>query len=214
MAEDGSFPSIHDHGLMSTTALLDVYGICGDPRLAIEERLRPEIVEIAKDGLPNAAIRDNKPMSDSALQKCLQDGLTPFQWYKILNGKTFFWLHKKRLHKLLKAKAYRDRPHTILTFDTASLVAAHRDNVLLSPINSGATIMNPQPRGEGTFMKIADYPFAERRKTRPLENALVELTVAYSVPDAATHLLAAQRVNGNEIEDLWRKTGGDPHEGL
>ncbi|MER9869725.1 hypothetical protein NKJ35_21605 [Mesorhizobium sp. M0136] len=214
MAEDGSFPSIRNHGLMSASALLDAYGISGDQRLAIEERLRPESVDIAKDGLPNAVIRDNKPMSDSALQKCLQDGLTPFQWYKILNSKTFFWLHKKRLHRLLAAKAYRDRPHTILTFDTASLVAAHRDSILLSPINSGSTIMNPQPRGKGTFVKIADYPFAERRKTRPLENALVELTVAYSVPDAASHLLAAQRVNGDEIEDLWRRPGSHPHEGV
>lgn len=214
MAEDGSFPSIRDHGLMSATALLDAYGISGDQRLAIEERRRPESVDIVKDGLPNAVIRDNKPMSDSALQKCLQGGLTPFQWYKLLNGKTFLWLHKNRLHRLLAAKAYRGRRHTILTFDTASLVAAHRDNILLSPINSGSTIMNPQPRGEGTFMRIADYPFAERRKTRPLENALVELTVAYSVPDAASHLLAAQRINGDEIEDLWRRAGSNPREGL
>ncbi|MEQ9331956.1 hypothetical protein [Thalassobaculum sp.] len=214
MAEDGSFPSIRDYGLMSATALLDAYGISGNQRLAIEERRRPENVDIARDGLPNAVIRDNKPMSDSALEKCLQDELTPFQWYKILNGKTFFWLHKKRLRRLLEAKAYRDRPHTILTFDTASLIAAHRDHVLLSPINSGSTIMNPQPRGKGTFMMIPDYPFAERRRTRPLENALVELTVDYSVPDAASHLLAAQRVNGDEIKDLWRRPGSHPGEGL
>lgn len=214
MAEDGSFPSIRDHGLMSTTALLDAYGISGDRRLAIEERRRPTSVEITKHGLPKAIIRDNKPMSDSALQKCLQDELTPFQWYKTLNGKTFFWLHKKRLHRLLAAKTYRNQPHTILTFDTASVVASHRDNILLSPINSGSTIMNPRPRGKDTFMKIADYPFAERRKTRSLENALVELTVAYSIPDIAGHLLAAQRVNGDKIEDLWRRPGSHPHEGL
>lgn len=214
MAEDGSFPSIQARGLMSASALLDAYGVTGEERVAIEERLRPESVTLSRAGLPDVVIRDNKPMSDGALTKCLLDGLTPFEWYKRLNGKTFFWLHKNRLHRLLAAKAYRGRAHTILTIDTAALVAAHRAKILLSPINSGSTIMNPQPRGNGTFVTIADYPFAERKKTRPLENALVELTVAYSVPDVANHLIAAQRVNGDQIEDLWRKPGSSPNEGL
>jgi uncharacterized protein DUF7002 len=214
MAEDGSFPAIQQNGLMSTTALLDAYGIVGEQRLAIEERRRPESVTISRTGFPDAVIRDNKPMSDGALLKCLQDGLTPNDWYKILNSKTFFWLHKKRLHRLLAAKAYRDRAHTILTIDTESLVAAQRKNILLSPINSGSTIMKPQPRGSSTFLSVADYPFAERRKTRVLENALVELTVAHSVPDLASHLIAAQRINTGEVSDLWRKPGTDENEGL
>lgn len=214
MAEDGSFPSIRDRGLMSAAALLDTYEVTGDARVAIEERLRPQSVNLTKAGLPDAVIRDNKPMSDSALLKCLQDGITPHEWYKILNGKTFFWLHKKRLHRLLAARAYRERAHTILTFDTATVVAAHRDRILLSPINSGSTIMNPQPRGKKTFMTIGNYPYAERRKGRTIENALVELTVAYSVPDVGAHLLAAQRVHGNNIEVLWRKPGSSAAEGI
>ena len=36
MAEDGSFESIFKHGLMSTSALLDLYGIDGDERTALE----------------------------------------------------------------------------------------------------------------------------------------------------------------------------------
>lgn len=214
MAEDGSFPSIQQNGLMSTTALLDVYGIAGEQRLSLEERRRPECVTITRAGLPDVVIRDNKPMSDIALEKCLQNGLTPHEWYKILNGRTFFWLHENRLHRLLAARAYRNRAHTILTIDTNALVAAHKDRILLSPINSGSTIMNPQPRGNSTFLPISDYPFAERRRTRPLENALVELTVDYSVPDLAQHLIAAQRFDAGEIHDLWRKPGSDPNEGL
>jgi hypothetical protein len=208
MAEDGSLASIQDRGLLSATALLDLYEVSGEQRLAIEERRRHESVTLRRDGLPDAVIRDNKPMSDSALRKCLEDELTPYQWYKLLNGKTFFWLHKNRLRRLLKAKPYRNRAHTILTLDTGSVVTAHRDRILLSPINSGSTIMKPQPRGNGTFQTIAQYPFTERRKTRSIENALVELTVAYSVPDIMTHLLAAHRVENDQVVELWSRENG------
>ncbi len=214
MAEHGSFESIRDRGLLSASALLDLYGVGGNDRLMIEERRRPESIVLTRQGLPDAVIRDNKPMSDSALAKCLQDGLTAYEWYRILNGKTFFWLHKNRLHRLFQAKAYRDRAHTILTVDTASLLAAHRDEILLSPINSGSTIMNPRPRGKGTFQAIAKFPFAERRKGRALEDTVAELTVAYSVPDIMDHLLVAQRVLNDQVEDIWRRPGANPAEGL
>ncbi|MBP2236338.1 hypothetical protein J2Z31_002852 [Sinorhizobium kostiense] len=216
MAEDGAFPSIQERGLLSATALLDLYEINGARRLEIEAQRRPESVTISKNGLPNAVIRDNKPMTDSALEKCLQDGLRPEQWYRTLNEKTFFWLHKKRLWRLLKAKAYRDYPQTILTVDTASLVASHQNNILLSPINSGSTIMNPQPRGRGTFLPIADYPFGERRKTRAVEDTLVELTVPYGVHDIMDHLISAHRFANGQLIELWRRPGADlddgPHE--
>lgn len=214
MAEHGSFESIRERGLLSASALLDLYGVGGNERLMIEERRRSESILLTRDGLPNAVIRDNKPMSDSALVKCLQDGLTPFEWYRTINGKTFFWLHKNRLHRLFQARAYRDRAHTILTVDTASLLESHRDKILLSPINSGSTIMNPRPRGNGTFQSVAKFPFAERRKSRALEDTVAELTVAYSVPDIMDHLLVAQRVLNDQVEDIWRRPGVDATEGL
>jgi hypothetical protein len=64
----------------------------------------------------------------------------PEQWFETLNARVFFWLSRKRLRKLLNARAYRARPQTVLTLDTASLVDANRDRIRLSPINSGATI--------------------------------------------------------------------------
>ncbi|AUW47200.1 DUF7002 family protein [Rhizobium leguminosarum] len=213
MAEDGSFPSIQQQGLLSATALLDLYGINGTHREAIEGQRRPESVVISKAGLPDAVIRDNKPMSDSALIKCLLDGVLPEQWYRTLNRKTFFWLHKKRLWKLLGADAYRDYPQTILTIDTASLVASHHDRILLSPINSGSTIMKPQPRGLATFVPIKDYPFHERRKTRPVHNALVELTVDYGVHDIMDHLVAAHQFSNQQLVELWRRPGATADDG-
>lgn len=207
MAEDGAFPSISQHGLLSTSGLLDLYQVQAQPRVAIEDQRRPQKVIVRRAGMPDVVVRDNIPMSDNALLKCLQDGLTPTDWYRELNRKTFFWLHKKRLWGLLGAKAYRSKPHTILTIDTASLVAAHRDRVRLSPINSGSTIQNPRPRGKDTFMTIDQYPYKERRATRSVQNALVELVVEGGAPDIMNHLIAAHRLSNGQLAELWRRPG-------
>jgi hypothetical protein len=213
MAEDGSFESIRAHGLLSTSSLLDLYSIEGEERIALESRRRPESVPLSRDGFPKAIVRDQKPMTESALQKCLTPGVTPREWFEILNGRTFFWLSKERLRRLLDARAYRERPQTVLTVDTASLVNAHRDRIELSPLNSGATIYDPQPRGPDTFLPIADYPFEERRKTRSVDNAVVELVVREGVPDIADHLIAAHRIHSGVQQELWRRPGTDVSDG-
>lgn len=215
MAEDGSWPAIRENGLLSTSALLDLYGIEGAERHALESSRRPLSVSIGREGLPAAVIRDQMPMSDNALVKCLKDGLTPEEWYRILNDKVFFWLSRDRLDQLLNARAYRDHPQTILTVDTAGLVAAHADRILLSPINSGATIMKPQPRGLDTFRPIADYPFAEMKKKRGAAAAVVELVVGSGgVPDIAEYVLAVHRGLNGEYEELWRRDGTADDESL
>lgn len=204
MAEDGSWPSISKHGLLSTSAALDLCGVHGAERFSIESQRRPHSVVLSPTGSPSMVIRDQKPMSDGALEKCLEDDLTPEQWYRILNQKTFFWLSRPRLRRLLGARAYRNLAHTILTVDTATLVAVHRDQILLSPINSGSTIMKPQPRGLGTFLPIDQYPFHEWRKKRSLAEAVVELAVVESVPDILDHVLAVHRVEHGQATELWR----------
>ena len=213
MSEDGSFASIQRQGFLSATALLDLYETDAHERQIIEGQRRPESVPISRAGFPDAIIRDNKPLSDGALLKCLSDDLTLEQWYRILNQKTFFWLHKKRLWRLLGAKAYRLKPQTILTVDTASLVATHKDRILLSPINSGSTIFAAQPRGMRTFLPIESYPFEARRKSRTVEDALVELTVDYSVPDIMDHLIAAHRYDNQRLVEIWRRPGTSQNDG-
>ena len=90
MAEDGSFESIRKNGLLSTTALLELYGVSGEEREKLERRHRPECVTITKKGLPDAIVRDQKPMREGPLSGCLTDGLTLADWYQILNDRVFF----------------------------------------------------------------------------------------------------------------------------
>jgi hypothetical protein len=42
MAHDGAWPAIRDHGLMSSGALLDAYGVTGDERACLIGERRPE----------------------------------------------------------------------------------------------------------------------------------------------------------------------------
>ncbi|MBB3978048.1 hypothetical protein GGQ64_003262 [Rhizobium azooxidifex] len=204
MAHDGAWPAIKQHGLMSASALLDLYGVDGERRFTLESQRRPESVELQRQGLLGAVIRDQKPMRDHLLARCLQDGLTPQEWYQTLNSRSFFWLSSERIWRLLRARAYREQPQTVLTIDTIGLVASHRERIWLTPINSGSTLFNPQPRGNETFRRIADFPFQERSRRRKEDN-VVELVVDHSVPDVAAHVLAVHRVQDDRIvEEIWR----------
>ncbi len=154
-----------------------------------------------------AVIRDQKPMSDAALRKCLQ-GMEPRQWYETLNRKVFFWMTRDRLLTLLSARAYKNRAHCVLTISTAGMVERHLQRVTLSPINSGCTVPNPQPRGRATFLPIEAYPFEEWvKKRRNGQRAIVEFAVDYSVPDIGPLVVRVDRMKaGLLLETLWQRS--------
>lgn len=204
MAEVGSWQSIREHGLLSTTALLDLFEINGVLREQIESERRPESVEVVHPEHGRAVIRDNMPMRDSALLKCLED-CTPREWYELLNRRVFFWTERERLLRLLGAKAYRAKRQLVITIDTAKLLACHAPRVTLSPINGGSTLMRPAARGFGTFQPIKEFPFGEwRMRGRVPTKVIVELAVDYSVPDLADFAVRAEHLEGTRTtEVIW-----------
>jgi hypothetical protein len=202
MAEAGSWPGIMRHGLLSTSALLDLFEVRGPEREAIESAHRPVSLAIAHPVHGTAVIRDQKPMSDRALRRALAGGLSPSEWYRILNAMVFFWLTEERLKRLLEAVEYRNRRQTVLTIDTARLLERHGHRVRLSPMNSGNTRPYPHPRGRDTFLPLSQYPF-ESRKARGRE-PVVELTVEYAVPDIRDLVLRVEETGGGRPASvLW-----------
>jgi hypothetical protein len=133
-------------------------------------------------------IRDQIPMDDTGLRRCLPPHLIPSDWYRLLNQKVFFWLTRDRLLRLLHAGAYKTMAHDILEVDTRSLVSAYFHAIWLCPMNSGCTKPVPHPRGEDTFLRIPDYPYAGWRKRRRRGERVVELAVDYSVPDICKYV--------------------------
>jgi hypothetical protein len=192
MAEAGSWPSIERHGLLSTTALLDLFEISGPRREAIESARRPESVKITHPLHGEVWIRDNKPINETVLRRTLV-GVSEPDWYRELNGRVFFWLTRDRLERLRGAPPYRDREHDVLTIDTDRLLKAHGQRVELAHLNTGAVHPSANyPRGAGTFRRIDGYPWNERLRVARNE-PIVELTVPYSVPDANAFVIDIAR---------------------
>ena len=207
MAEAGAWESVREHGLLSTTALLDLYGYEGSEREAIESKRRQEIVTITnRETGATAEIRDNKPLRPQFLEPCL-DGMTMREWYELLNRKVFFWVTESRLDRLLQARAYRNRAHDVITIDTAALLARGNVPLTLAPINTGATLYpTATRRGAETFKSIGDYPLEEYIRWRGAEDAIVELAIEYALPNVEELALRVEQRRGNQPPRiLWQR---------
>jgi hypothetical protein len=204
MAEDHTWPGIREHGLLSTRALLDLFEIVGDERTRLYSQHRPESVEIVHALHGRAVIRDQKPMPESRLRPALRNGITAREWYELINDRVFFWVSEHRLLRLLSARAYRDRVHTVLHVDTQRVVTDYRDRIKLTAINSGNTLPIARPRGLNTFLAIEAYPFEEIRRKRKVADAVAELSVKYSVPNVAEYITRVERRKADTlVEVVW-----------
>lgn len=192
MAERGSWESIKSRGLLSTSAVLDLHKVTGSARRKLEAEHRPDKVTIGLTG--QIVLRDQKPMPPDRLATALRDGISPAEWYQLLNGKVFMWAEEERLHGLLKARHYRSLEHDVLVIEAASLLNVHMAAVSLCPMNSGNTFPMPHRRGRDTFRRIKDYPVGG--KGRP-KKEVVEVVVDYSIPDIADHVLEVRVMRGD-----------------
>ena len=188
----GAWPLIKRYGLLPTAALLELFGVEPVRRDALVSRRRPASVPVHHPSLGEAMITDNVPLSEAALARCLDDGLSPSDWLRMLNARVFFWVDRGRLDGLLNARLNRGRAREVLTFETLSLARAHAERVEISPINSGSTIRKPARRGLATFTPLLATEYREWQRRRGARDTIVEVTVVGGVPDAARHLLTRE----------------------
>jgi hypothetical protein len=202
MAEADSWDSIVRHGLQSTSALLDLFAFNGKARQDIELSKRERSYEIRHAEHGRAVVRDQKAIIESKLKDSLQD-CTLEDWYRLLNGRVFFWLTEERLNTLLSAREYKEKPQLVLTVDTRALGENYARSITLSPMNSGNTLPFAYPRGKATFSRMQDYPFRERLK-RGLHYTAVELAVEGGVPNIVDYTICAElRISkGGEVTTL------------
>ncbi len=195
MAEADAWLSIRRHGLLSTTALLDLYGVQGPAREAIERRRRGDFIPVEHPVHGRALIRDQRPMTDESLAPVLRDGLTPADWYALLNARVFFWVEEERLQKLLGT--YRHRRNVVLVLDTARVLADHAERITLSGINSGYSRRYAQPRGRETFRRLTDYPAwrvgVDGKRTR---QPVAECAVDHALPEVERYLVEVRPADG------------------
>ena len=195
MADAAAWPSIQRHGLLSTSALLDLYGVTGAKRDRIESQRRPEAMPITHTDYGQLVINDQRPMTDETLGPALID-MTPSEWYAHLNARVFFWVGEARLDRLLNT--YRERDKIVLVLDTARLLARYAEQIRLSPINSGFSLRYAQKRGRATFLPLANYPFEQWAKKRGKADAVAECTVLGGVTQVEDLLVEVREAKARQ----------------
>jgi hypothetical protein len=190
LTSPGAVESIRRHGLLPPLSLLDLFGADPGTRTRALAR-RPEAVVLTHPVHGRAVVTDNRPLSDVALARILDDGLSPDDWRWRLAERVFFWVDGRDLAKLRGARLNRDRARVVIEFDTLSLARAHADKLEISPINSGATIHDPPRRGNGTYAPLlcTDWQEWRRRRGRVAPDRVKEVTIRGPVLDAGAHIV-------------------------
>lgn len=209
MAEPQAWPMIERHGLRSTQALLDLFEIPTATQQVLTRAHRPKGVPIAHPEHGSAVVRDQIPLHPRKLAACLQDGTTVAEFLELLNNRVFFWLQEVRLERLLRARAYRDREHLVITVDTARLLDhVGDDRVTLSRINTGSTVFKAAPRSRHTFKSIQDYPHPVRTRPSTSGADIAELCVLGHVP-GVTQVADHVEVRGpSGRRTVWERESG------
>jgi len=198
LAEADNWPSIQKHGLLCATALL---GLAGNANV---DRARVERHRAARTVLSNGAVvRDQTPMPPDALRPCLH-GMTPEEWYALLNSKVFFWADVERLNRHMHA--CRRHPQVVMVLDAAALLLRYGARATVSPFNTGNARRRPAPRGRTTFVPWLTWCESGWRHeatglgTRPRSRSHrpAELTVDGAVPDVMDFVVNVRFVASGE----------------
>jgi len=198
MAEPGSWDAIRRIGLRTTRQLVEDCCLSSDAAADILPVRRKDSVQLEHPTVGRVTIRDQGPLYEHNLT-----GVTLQEWVTLLNDHVFFWLHPARLEGLLAATRYRDQTHDVLVLRTRDLLERHRDQIRITGMNTGATIFpSSPPRGPDSFMRVEDFPFAERRRGRALKDNAVELAVIDGVPDIADLVCRVERRRGDRVLEV------------
>lgn len=176
-----NWPSVQKHGLRSAALLMQIANVDAEA----VRTFRP-----ACETLPDGVfVRDQRPMPPAALERCLDPGLTPADWYALVNQGVYFWLDADRAER--HQRALRTRPQVRLEFSVADLVAAYGPSAFVTPFNIGSALRRPARRGLRTLVPIDRWVAAGWEdeaftvgKTRSRSQKPAELIIQSNIPDA------------------------------
>ena len=199
VTEASAWPGIREHGLLSTSRLLDLFEIKGAERTRLELERRATEEPLKHQRLESVVLNDQIPLSHAKLKRCLDDNLTPPDWLQILNARVFFWVDKKRLNSMLAARTKRGRSSEVLIFETLGLVQSYFSRIEICPINSGSTIHRPTRRGSETFTPLASLSYFDWARKRGLSrpDRIAEVTLKDGAENAADYVLERRRIPSN-----------------
>jgi hypothetical protein len=202
LVDASNWVSVQNYGLMSARRLMEVCGGMEDRALRYH---RPASLRLPSGVL----IRDQRPMPRKALMRCLKNGLTPEDWFELLNSKVFFWLDASRLNR--QRLACGASPQVALVVNAARLLMNYSGSAAVTPINTGNALRCAAPRNLTTFVPyqrwlIDGWAFEhiQGARARARSHRPVELTISQAVPDILDYVMAAVPLNAGEILDPER----------
>ncbi len=170
------WPSIQRHGLLSVGGILERWEVPSDARQRFLREHRPATIPLVHPVHGPVFLRDQHPLNIKMLERALTDMTVP-DWLEQLNRHVFFAPTMKRLEAL--HRAYANHPRLVLIVDTRALLAAHRYQMRLSPINTGAVRHINHSRGSSTLQRVSIFD-AKRE--------VAEIAVTDGVPDITQHV--------------------------
>ncbi|SFQ12983.1 hypothetical protein [Variovorax sp. 770b2] len=189
-----NWAAVQRQGLCSADELLR-RGAFGAQAEAAVRAHRPQGVTLP-DG---CYIRDQRPMPPQALARCLDPGLTPADWYALLNSCVFFWLDPDRVER--HRAALSNRPQVLLTFDARALATACEAAAHVTPFNTGSALRKAAQRGLRTLVPLAQWrargwasEALPQQPVRAASHRPAELVFRAALPDAMRFVTATQAI--------------------
>jgi hypothetical protein len=145
-------------------------------------------------------------MPPKVLARCLRNGLTPEDWFELLNSKVFFWLDRRRLNR--QRLACGPSRQVALVVNASRLLMKYAPLATVTPINTGNALRGAATRNLTTFVPyqrwLSDgwvYEDIPGARPRAKNHRPVELTISDAVPDILDYVDAAVPLNPGEILD-------------
>lgn len=108
LVDAANWPSVQRKGLMSAARLMRR---SGETAISTLRAHRPADVRLSSGEF----IRHQRTMPPHRLAHGLDSGLTPADWFEVVNSKVFFWLDPERLNR--HRAAYALRAQVVLNVD-------------------------------------------------------------------------------------------------
>ncbi|GAB3427555.1 hypothetical protein NX773_14410 [Massilia solisilvae] len=135
--------SIQAHGLLSTQRLVE---LSTNVNRSMLRQHRPEEMHLDF----GAFIRDQSTMQRKSIERALRSGVTPEDWFELLNSKVFFWLDLDSLN--CHRAACKNQKQVVLAIDVRRMLDEYAPLASVSPINSGHAMRSAAPRNLSTFV--------------------------------------------------------------
>jgi hypothetical protein len=189
MIDIRNLKSVQAHGLLSTQKLAERSSNV-DRSMLRQHRHKELYLDFG------AFIRDQGGMQRKSIARALRSGVTPEDWFELLNSKVFFWLDLDRLN--WHRQACNSESQVVLAIDAGRMLERYASVASVSPINPGYAMRTAAPRNHTTFVPYSKWvesgweseevPGASRR-SRGLWPA--ELAITGQIPDIAQFVIGS-----------------------